>query len=216
MNIITKPFRYQYSKVVFWLIGINIFIFAVYSLFGRNIEYLMTKYLCMIPEYIVKRGFIWTFFTYMFMHAGITHILFNMLGLFIFGMQVERQMGSREFLLFYFSTGILAGIFSFLIYLITGADVILLGASGAIFAVQLAFAVFFPRSIIYIWGIIPLRAPIMVLIFTAISLFSTLRATSDGVAHITHLAGFGFAWLYFMARLRINPWRRLTGRDTFY
>ena len=165
----------------------------------------------MVPA-LVKHGWVWTFVTYMFMHSGVTHVLFNMLALFIFGSHVERQMGSYEFLLYYLTTGILAGVFSFAVYLFTGPTIPLLGASGAVFAVQLAYAVFFPNSIIYIWGIIPLRAPVMVLIFTALELFSSVTGRNTNVAHFTHLAGFGIGWLYFLARLSINPWRRLTRR----
>jgi membrane associated rhomboid family serine protease len=86
-----------------------------------------------------------------------------------------------------------------------------LGASGAVFAVQLAYAVFFPNAIIYIWGILPLRAPVLVLGFTALELFFSVTGFVGQVAHLTHLAGFGFAWLYFLLRLGINPlnsWRR--------
>jgi membrane associated rhomboid family serine protease len=149
----------------------------------------------------------------MFVHGGFTHILFNMLGLFIFGIQVEREMGSREFLLYYLLTGTLAGVFSFGVFCVTRQyGVFLMGASGALFAVELAFAVFFPNSIIYIWGILPLRAPIMVIGYTALELIFSVTNRNDGVAHFTHLAGFGTAWVYFLVRFGINPWKRLTGR----
>lgn len=217
-RIITKPLPYRQFNAVFWLIGINILIFAATRLFGDNVRIIMTKILCMIPD-LVLHGWVWSFVTYMFMHADIYHLLFNMFGLFIFGIQVERQMGSSEFLLYYFVTGTLAGILSFGIYVITGSPKItLLGASGAIFAVQLAYAVMFPNSIIYIWGLIPVRAAVMVLGFTALELFFSIFSRKTGinrrynVAHLTHLAGFAFGWLYFMARFRINPWRRLTNR----
>jgi membrane associated rhomboid family serine protease len=158
-------------------------------------------------------GRFWTFITYMFMHGNFSHIFFNMFGLFIFGTHVERQMGSREFLLYYMLTGIMAGIFSFGVYYFTGSYwVSLIGASGALFAVQLAYAVFFPDSIIYIWGILPLRAPVMVLGFTALELIFSITRHNSGVAHLTHLAGFGFGWIYFLSRFGMNPWRRLTGR----
>jgi membrane associated rhomboid family serine protease len=144
----------------------------------------------------------------MFLHDGIGHIFFNMFALFVFGIQVERRMGSKEFLLFYLLSGILAGVFSFVVYYLSGAYFIkLMGASGAIFAVQLAYAVYYPRSIIYLWGLLPLRAPIMVLGFTALELFSMITGRAGNVAHITHLAGFGFAWLYFLIRLGVNPIR---------
>jgi len=213
MNIIKRPFQYVNFNAVYWLIGINVIIFAAMQLLGSNVRYMMTLYLSMIPALIAEGGWVWTFITYMFVHANVSHILFNMLGLFIFGIQVERQMGSKEFLLFYLLTGMLAGVFSFIVYYFTGMRVVMLmGASGALYAVQLAYAVLFPNSIIYIWGIIPLRAPVMVLIFTGLSLFFVITGRGGNVAHLTHLAGFVFAWIYFMARFGINPWKRLTGR----
>lgn len=212
MNIIRRPFRYRNDNVVYWLIGINVLVFIMTQFLGWEFRGFLTLRLSMIPA-MVMRGWIWTFVSYMFLHGGFSHILFNMLGLFIFGTQVERQMGSLEFLLFYLMTGILAGVFSFAVYCLTGAyGVILMGASGALFAVELAYAVFFPDSIIYIWGILPLRAPVMVLGFTALELFFSVTGMNSGVAHFTHLAGFGFGWIYFLARFGMNPWRRLTGR----
>ena len=206
MSIIRQPFRYENTGAVYWLIGINILIFvAMYYLGFRRLTY----YLSMIPGLVIQRGWIWTFVTYMFVHGSFSHILFNMLALLIFGMHVERQMGSREFLLFYFVTGTLAGVFSFVVYYLTGTYVVvLMGASGAIFAVELAYAVFFPSSVIYLWGLLPLRAPVMVLGFTALELVSSVFGLNQGVAHLTHLAGFGFAWLYLVIRFGINPWRR--------
>ncbi|MDR1277180.1 MAG: rhomboid family intramembrane serine protease [Treponema sp.] len=213
MNFLRRPFLYRNDGVVFWIIGANILVFLVDILTVRfSGQRLLAPYFAMIPVTVIQ-GWVWTFISYMFLHDGFSHIFFNMFALFIFGIQVERQMGSREFLLFYLLTGMLAGVFSFVLYMATGAYwVALMGASGAIFAVQLAYAVFFPDSVIYIWGILPIRAPVMVLGFTALELLFML-GRRDNVAHVTHLAGFGFAWLYFLLRFRINPWRRLTGRD---
>ena len=209
MNRIDRSFRYENKGAVYWLIGINILIFLAMRYMGDRVFMYLYALMPMRPYRVVLNGWIWTFVSYMFIHGGFSHILFNMLALFIFGMHVEREMGSREFLLFYFITGTLAGVFSFVVYYLTGVyGAILLGASGAIFAVELAFAVFFPRSIIYLWGILPLRAPVMVLGFTALELVSSIFGLSQGVAHLTHLAGFGFAWLYFVIRFGVNPWRR--------
>jgi membrane associated rhomboid family serine protease len=158
------------------------------------------------------QGWVWQFVTYMFVHdpSSMGHIFFNMLALFIFGSQVERQIGSREFLLYYLLTGILAGFFSFIVYWLTGAwMVFLMGASGAIFAVQLAYAVHCPRSVIYIWGILPLRAPVMVLGFTILGIVMMVTGLGGNVAHFTHLAGFAFGWLYFVIRFGVNPWRAM-------
>jgi len=213
MSIIRQPFRYANYNIVYWLIGINTLIFIAARFFGREVQYYATIYLSMIPAAIIEEKWIWTFVTYMFMHGGFSHLFFNMFGLFIFGIQVERQMGSKEFLIYYFVTGTVAGIFSFIVYYLTGNfKAALMGASGALFAVELAYAVFFPNSIIYIWGILPLRAPVMVLGFTALELIFSVTASNSGVAHFTHLAGFAVGWFYFMIRFGVNPWKRLTGR----
>jgi membrane associated rhomboid family serine protease len=207
MKNIRRPFRYRYDNAVLFLIGINLLVFIVQQLFPRSSAYLALNVV------LVQNGWVWQFFTYMFAHGGISHLVFNMLALFIFGNQVERHMGSTEFLVFYLSTGVLAGVFSFLVYWLTGSYwVYLLGASGALFAVQLAYATFFPDAVVYIWGILPLKAPVMVLGFTALELVSSVMGLRSGVAHLTHLAGFGFGWIYFLVRFGINPWRYLTGR----
>jgi len=200
-SIINKQFPYTYSSVTFYIIGINIIFYMIGYIYPRSVFYT-----AMIPGLIIQKFYIWQFVTYMFTHGGFSHILFNMLGLFFFGMQVERRIGSYEFLLFYLLTGVLAGILSFLIYYLTGSyNVILLGASGAIFAVLFAFAVYFPNAQIYIMGIFPVRAPLLVIGYTAIELFSQITSSRTGIAHLTHLAGFGFAYLYFIIRLGINP-----------
>jgi membrane associated rhomboid family serine protease len=209
MNPLRQPFRYTYKGAVLWLIGLNVLTFFAGQVFGQR--WIFSRF-AMIPVAVRVNHAFWTFLTYMFLHDGFSHIFFNMFALFVFGFQVERRMGSREFVLFYLLTGVLAGIFSFAVYYLTGSYfVVLLGASGAVFAVQLAYAVFFPDAIIYIWGILPLRAPVLVLGFTALELFFSVTGLAGQVAHLTHLAGFGFAWLYFLLRLGINPlrsWRR--------
>ncbi|GHV85205.1 glpG protein [Spirochaetia bacterium] len=208
MNILRRPFRYSFNSLVFYLVGITVLVNLAQRTFRET-----TFYLAMIPL-CVLRGWIWQFVTYVFTHdfRGWSHILFNMLGLFIFGIQVERRMGSKEFLLYYLVTGALAGVASFAAYYITGTNAVLMGASGALFAVELAFAAFYPDAIIYIWGIIPLRAPVMVLGFTALELFFSFTGIQQGVAHLTHLFGFAAGWLYFLVRFRINPWRAFRGR----
>jgi rhomboid family protein len=200
-SIINRPFPYTFSSVTFYLIGINIIFYMIGYIYPRSV-----LYTAMIPGLVIQKFFIWQFITYMFTHGGFSHILFNMLGLFFFGLQVEKRIGSYEFLLFYLLTGALAGILSFVIYYFTGAyNVILLGASGSIFAVLFAFAVYFPNAQIYIMGIFPVRAPLLVIGYTAIEIFSQVTSSRTGVAHLTHLAGFGFAYLYFIIRLGINP-----------
>jgi membrane associated rhomboid family serine protease len=202
-SLLRRPLQYSFRNLSIWLIAINVLVFALESLFPQT-EY----YLAMTPV-LVLSGAVWQPLTYMFAHANLTHLLVNMLGLLFFGTSVEKELGSREFLLYYLLTGFLAGVFSFVAYLFSGsAYVPLLGASGAVFAVLLAFATLEPEAQVLIWGIIPMRAPIMVIGYTLIELLSQVFGSQSSVAHLTHLAGFAFGWLYFLVRFGVNPWRR--------
>ncbi len=105
-------------------------------------------------------------------------------------------------------TGTLCGVVSFLIYFFSGAyNVFLMGASGAIYAVLLSYAVLFPRSTIFIWGIIPIPAPVLVGLYAVIEIVSQLVNIRSGVAHMTHLAGLVLAWLYYLVRMGVCPWK---------
>jgi membrane associated rhomboid family serine protease len=131
----------------------------------------------------------WTLVTYMFLHGGFTHILFNMLGLYFFGPRVEQRIGSSHFFALYMISGITGGLLSFY-----NPNVPIIGASGAIFGVLLAYARFWPRDQIFIWGIIPVEVRWLVLIYTVIS----LMGWGSGVAHFAHLGGFLGAFLYLL------------------
>lgn len=206
-SLVRKPFRYRYYNATLIIIGINVFVFLV-GLIAPNVK----LYLAMNPVLVVQGKAFWQVITYMFAHANISHIFFNMLGLLFFGIQVERRLGSSEFILFYMISGIGAGLFSLLVYWFSGNYLaVLLGASGAVYGVLLALATLYPEAVVYVFGIIPVKAPILVLGYTVIELVSQFFDARSGVAHLTHLAGFGFAFLYFIVRLGINPIREFFG-----
>ena len=195
-----RPFRYVNFHATAYLILINAIVYFLCSFFPNLLYYLSLNVV-----YIIRNKMLWQFVTYMFVHANIRHLLLNMLGLFFFGMGVERAIGSKEFLLFYFTTGILSAVLSFILYYFSGNyRVLLLGASGAVYAVLFSFVLCFPRSIIYLWWVIPIPAPIMVLIFALIEVVSGFFSSSN-VAHFTHLFGFLVALLYFLIRMGVNP-----------
>lgn len=146
-----------------------------------------TSALVFVPAALFVRP--WTLVTYMFLHANFTHILFNMLGLYFFGPRVEQRIGSPRFFSLYMIAGITGGLLSFVN---PGAAII--GASGAVFGVLLAFARFWPRDRIYIWGVLPIEARWLVVIYTVIS----LMGWGSGVAHFAHLGGFLGAFLYLL------------------
>ena len=197
-----KPFKYSYVNITLWLIIINCVVFAIdyFVPYGRITMYGALNVLLVEHEHMF-----WQFVTYMFVHSNMSHLIFNMLALLIFGFTIERTIGSKEFLLYYMGCGIFSGVISFFIYKFTGQYfVFLLGASGAIYSLLFAYAVLFPRSIVYVWGVIPLPSPLLVVIYTAIEVISQFIG-GDGVAHMTHLFGFLAGWLYFMIRMGINP-----------
>ncbi|AHC16804.1 rhomboid family serine protease [Salinispira pacifica] len=179
---------------------LNLVFFLITS-FSRDVQITLS----MVPA-LVNRGYLWSFLTYMFVHANFNHILFNMIGLFIFGTQVEHEMGSWEFIMFYLVTGFLAGLLSYGIYILSGIQVVaLMGASGALYAVMLAFATYYPNARIFIMGIIPMRSVTLVLVYAGIALINQFGGMNSSVAHMTHLGGFVFAFLYFLIRIGRNP-----------
>ncbi len=200
---IRKPYPYTFRNLSLILIGINITVYFM-TMLSPNLK----LYLSLNPVLFVRDRFYWSVLSYMFVHGNMNHILFNMLGLFFFGPQLEERMGSWEFLSYYLGTGLLSGVFSLLVYLFTGTyQVFLMGASGAIFALLLAFAVYFPFSRVYLFGILPIQSTMMVLLYAGIEIFSLVTGRAGNVAHMTHLAGLLFGYIYFRIRLGLDPVR---------
>jgi membrane associated rhomboid family serine protease len=201
-SILRRPLRYRYYNATIILIVINILFF----LFSFVDSQRLLVYLYLIPSYILHDGAWWQVFTYMFVHSSWSHIFFNMLALFLFGIQLEQRMGSTEFLLYYFICGIGAGILTVFINAATGQGMVpVVGASGAIYGLLLAFAAFFPDARIFIFGILPMRAPVAVAAYAGIEIVSQFTNIQSGVAHLTHLAGLAFGYLYLVVRYGINP-----------
>ena len=202
-SIINRQFRYTFSNITMVIFAINVIIYFITSFAYPPAIY----YLAMSPSAIVYGHWYWQFFTYMFVHANLSHLIFNMFGLLIFGQLVERSVGTREFLLYYLLCGTLSGIASFFVYYFSGMNTILLGASGALYSVMLLFAVLYPNAIVNVFMVIPVRAWLLVTVYFLIEFFG--QYVSDGIAHSTHLFGLLFGLLYCIIRLRMNPIRRI-------
>jgi membrane associated rhomboid family serine protease len=150
-----------------------------------------------LDPWAVTRDFqVWRIVSYMFVHDfnGILHIAFNMLMLWMFGTPVAREMGDRSFWILYLLSGAFAGVLSLVFYGATGNPTVIVGASGAIFALLIAFARFHPDQQLLMFFLFPIPVRVAVLIFVVISLL-LLRA-DDGIAHIAHLGGALFGWVY--------------------
>lgn len=160
----------------------------------------MTRLLALVPALLLTRP--WTIVTYMFAHStfGLTHILFNMFALYIFGPRVELRLGGAHFIRMYTIAGITGGLLS--LFFTPYASIV--GASGAVFGVQLAFAMFYPRDKIYIWGVIPVEARVLVIIMTVMTLYGGIKG-GGGVAHFAHLGGYLGAFLYLRWAKKQSP-----------
>src|SRR5687768_3616483 len=153
---------------------------------------------------------LWQPVTYMFLHGGIFHILFNMLALWMFGVELERMWGSRFFVKYYFVAGVGAAVttlacsflpFAFanqLYYSLT------IGASGAVYGILLAYARYFPHRPIMLYFVFPIPAKYFVMIIGAISLLSAMSGPGGGIAHATHLGGLVAAYLYLKSGARMH------------
>jgi membrane associated rhomboid family serine protease len=165
---------------------------------------------------VVHQLALWQIASYMFLHGGIFHLLFNMLALWMFGTELERLWGTRYFLKYYFVTGVGAGAITVLFSLLPfgfAAEVyrgVVIGASGAVFGLLLAYALYFPDRPIYLYFVFPIRAKYFVLIVGAIALLSSLES-GGGVANATHLGGIAVGYL-FLKSGRMHPLAELKYR----
>jgi membrane associated rhomboid family serine protease len=206
----TSTFAYSFgpgplTPAVKLLIISNVVVFIA----SRFVDVLRLR-LGFMPQDVLTHGYIWQPFTYMFVHDGIFHILFNMLALWMFGVELERMWGSRYFTKFYLVSGVGAALVQTLLSFVPFAPlqqiyyIQTVGASGAIYGVLLAYAIYFPHRPIYMYFVFPIPAKYFVMIIGAISLLSSLDGTGGGIAHTTHLGGLVAAYLYLKGGKRTH------------
>lgn len=175
------------------LIIINTAVFVVSNLLGIN--GFVYRFFGLVPSSILSHGFIWQFVSYMFVHGGFMHLLMNMFVLWMFGMELENYWGKKEFLKYFLITGIGSGIITFLFSMNSSIPVV--GASGAIYALLLAFAMMFPDRKIYVYFLFPVKAKYFVLVIGLITFFSSMGPSTSGISHLTHLGGLIVGYIYF-------------------
>lgn len=191
------------TKAVKYLLLINVGVFFLEFLWRPELIHLFG-----LTPALVKKGFIWQPFTYMFLHGGLFHILFNMFALWMFGCEIERTWGTREFVKYYFITGLGAGFFTFILSF--NSNIPTIGASGAIFGILVAFALMFPDRLIYLYFLIPIKAKYLVAFFAVLEFMASFRYTSDGIGHFAHLGGMIVGYVYIKADFRIPSFFRLS------
>jgi membrane associated rhomboid family serine protease len=212
--------RYTYRRSSFfgnfppgvkWLLIINTAVFILTGLFGRSIAE-DVRLLALTPVAVVQHFAIWQLVTYLFVHGGITHLLFNMLALWMFGTPLESDWGTRQFLKYYFICGIGAGICDVAMNAIVGNwATSTIGASGAIYGLLLAYGVCYPEQTVLMGFLFPIKAKYMVMIYAAIELYLSV-GVNNGVSNIAHLGGMVVGLIYLKSRLpklklRLPDWR---------
>ena len=194
------------------IIYANVGVFLVMSLAPRQLRFWLVDLLALSPELVLTKFFIWQPFTYLFLHGDVFHLLFNMLVLWMFGVQLERLWGTRFFLRYFFVAGVGAAFITLIVSLLpfsfSSATYFLptIGASGAVYGLLLAFALNFPEAPILLFLLFPVPAKYFVMILGAIAFVSAPRG--GGVAHVTHLGGLLAGYL-FLKRLRGSSVRHL-------
>jgi membrane associated rhomboid family serine protease len=156
----------------------------------------LTPLLWLRPAFVLAQP--WTLITYMFLHGGVTHILFNMLFLYFVGPRVEQRLGGRNFIVLYFVSGIGGALASF-----ATPSVPIVGASAAIMGVMMAYALYWPRERFFLYGVIPVQAWLLVLLYVVLDVAGTGGFGGAGVAHLAHLGGLASGFLC----LKVMEWR---------
>ena len=184
-----------------WLLIVNTVIFLLTSLAPEELQSHI-KLLYLTPFTVVHNLTFYQFVTYLFLHKTPWHLIFNMLVLWMFGVQLERDWGTRRFLKYYFVCGIGAGLCDVLMHAALGDwKTSTLGASGAIMGVLLAFGVLYPEQTILVEFLIPIKAKYFVMIYAALALWASIAAGNSGVSNIAHLGGMAVGFVYLKTSL---------------
>jgi membrane associated rhomboid family serine protease len=148
----------------------------------------------LVPRLVLEERWIWQPVTYMFVHGGFFHLFFNLFMLWMFGMAIEAQWGTREFLKFYFICGLGVAVVKVLLW--PHSMTPLVGASGALFGLLVAFAMLYPDAVVYLYFLIPVKAAHMAILCGLMELFLMFSQGDRGVDHFAHLTGLAVGYLY--------------------
>lgn len=186
-----------------WLLIANAALFVIPVFFRSAVAPLFAP-LVLVPLEVVRQLHVWQLFTYMFLHTGIGNILWNMLALWLFGIELERLWGTRRFLRFYFLCGIFAALTVVACaYLFGGVQVPTVGSSGAIYGILAAYALIFPDQTVLFGFLIPMKSKYFVMIIGAIVFLQSYMAASGAYSGIAATAGLGgLVAGYFLVRGR--------------
>ncbi|MFB0526323.1 MAG: rhomboid family intramembrane serine protease [bacterium] len=200
-------FSRQWGRAIKWLIIANVSVYLVQVFVGRNFFYTFG----LVPYRVVKSLWLWQIITHMFLHGGLFHLLINLFVLWMFGKPIEREWGTSSFLKYYFTCGLGASIFILITSLNSRIPVV--GASGAIYGILVAFAMLYPDSIIYLYFLFPIKAKHFAVLIGAVAFLGGISGGGSNIAHFGHLGGLlvGYVYLKFpLWKYRFHPERLIT------
>ena len=182
------------------LIIINIIVFAAVELSGVRGE--LFRQFGLVPSFVWQNFKIWQPFTYLFLHGGATHLLLNMFVLWMFGRELEEIWGKKQFFVYYFITGIGAGLITTLFSLYSIVPIV--GASGAIYGLLLAYGVMYPERKVYVYFLFPVKIKYFVAVLAGLSFFASLSPGQSVISHLTHLSGMIIGYIYLSKGFQIK------------
>lgn len=200
------------------LIVVNVVVFVLIHIL-RKVSWLAL--FALVPQYVFAKGMLWQLLTYMFLHLSLWHLVLNMLMLWFFGSVLEEEWGKKQFVLFYFFTGVGAALCSFIVG--PGSSFPVVGASGVIFGILVAYAIMFPDNVILLFFIFPMKMKHAVFVLAGINLLGLLSSPYSGISYVAQLGGGLCAYLYLKSesirfrlsivspanlRIRLKTWMR--------
>lgn len=213
----SDPGQFSYKPALFTdaikiLVSVNFGIFLLQTV--ARTEGLFFPLFGLVPKLVWSEFMIWQPFTYLFFHGGIWHVLINMFVLWMFGSELERIWGKGHFLKFYFVTGVGAGLVTMIFGLNSMTPIV--GASGAVYGVLLAYGLTYPNRTVYLYGIIPIKSLWFVIGIGVIAFMSSFDNVSQ-ISHLTHLSGMMIGYLMLKRPVRFNDlWFTIRKRTLEY
>ena len=201
-----------FTDAIKLLVSVNLTIFFLQTISGK--EHLLFDLFGLVPQAIWSDFMIWQPLTYLFFHGNIWHILINMFVLWMFGSELENAWGRKSFLKYYFMTGIGAGIVTCLFNLQSNIPVV--GASGAVYGILLAYGLSFPNRTVYLYGLIPIKSIWFVIAIGILAFFSSFQQMTQ-ISHLTHISGMAIGYIFLKRRWRLKDiWFKIRKKTLEY
>ncbi len=209
--------RYSYQRVpisfggpttraVRVLLILNVAVFFCQAIARHVFAVAIEPFVGLVPYLVVHKAFVWQLVTYMFLHAGLLHLGFNLLAIWMFGCDLERVWGTRFFVKYYFVSGIGESLCALAVS--PQSPIPTIGASGAVYGILLAYGLLFPQRQILLWFAFPIKARHFVILIGLLACYFSLTSSERGITDIAHLGGLAAGYLYLRGWWKLRRLKR--------